>query len=179
MENNTIKLWDPIVRIFHVWIAVVFFANYFFTEEGGDIHQWAGYSAAVWVVLRVLWGFWGKESARWSDFFPTPKRLAQHFSALMNGRPYHRMGHTPIGALVMILMMLGMLGLGVTGYMHEEIDYFWGVSWIQELHEWMANGVLALLVIHVAAALYESYSLKENLPLSMITGKRKPLPEDS
>jgi cytochrome b len=34
---------------------------------------------------------------------------------------------------------------------------------------------MALVVVHVSAALLESYRLKENLPLSMVTGKRRPL----
>ncbi len=65
--------------------------------------------------------------------------------------------------------------LGITGYMLEEIDYFWGVQWVEDLHEWIANAVMALVVVHVSAALLESYRLKENLPLSMVTGKRRPL----
>jgi len=34
---------------------------------------------------------------------------------------------------------------------------------------------MALVSVHIVAALYESYRLKENLPLSMITGKRRKL----
>jgi len=49
-------------------------------------------------------------------------------------------GASPLGARVRILMLL-MLGLGVTGFMLEAIDYFWG----------------------------------EDLPLSMIIGKRRKL----
>ena len=75
----------------------------------------------------------------------------------------------------MILMMLCILSLGITGYMMQEIDYFWGEDWVEELHGWIANSLLALVIIHVFAALFESYRLKENLPLSMVTGKRRKL----
>ncbi len=34
---------------------------------------------------------------------------------------------------------------------------------------------MALVGLHIAAALFESYRLKENLPLSMVTGKRRKL----
>jgi cytochrome b len=169
------KLWDPLIRLFHWSIAFIFIANYFFNEAGEDWHQWLGYAAAVWVVVRFAWGFLGKGAARWSDFFPTPTRLALHINALREGKTYHRMGHSPLGALVMIIMMLLMLLLGVTGYMMEEIDYFWGVEWLENLHEWIANSLMALVILHVTAALLESYRLRENLPLSMVTGKRRPL----
>lgn len=175
MSTPANTLWDPLVRLFHWSIAFIFIANYFFNEAGDDWHQWLGYVAVGWLVVRFMWGFLGKGAARWADFFPTPARLAAHINVLRQGKPFHRMGHSPLGALVMILMMICMLLLGVTGYMMEEIDYFWGVDWVETLHGWIADGLLALVLLHVTAALVESYRLKENLPLSMVTGKRRPL----
>jgi cytochrome b len=68
-----------------------------------------------------------------------------------------------------------MLLLGVTGFMLEEIDYFWGEEWLEEVHELIANGLAGLVGLHILAALVESLRLRENLPLSMITGRRRPL----
>jgi cytochrome b len=175
MMPTTENLWDPLVRLFHWSIAGIFLANYFFNEPGEDWHQWLGYIAVAWLVVRFLWGFWGKGAARWSDFFPTRANLGLHASALWKREPYHRMGHSPIGALVMILMMLCILLLGITGYMMQEIDYFWGEDWLEDLHELIANSLMALVILHIVAAIVESVRLKENLPLSMITGKRRKL----
>lgn len=175
MNAATEKLWDPVVRLFHWSLVFIFFANYFFNEEGDDWHQWLGYAAVAWLVVRFVWGFFGRGAARWADFFPTPARLSTHVRALMRGEAYHRMGHSPLGGLVMILMMLCILMLGITGYMMQEIDYFWGEDWVEDLHGWIANSLLALVVVHVCAALFESYRLKENLPLSMVTGNRRKL----
>lgn len=173
MTAATEKLWDPLVRLFHWSLVFIVFANYFFNEEGDDWHQWLGYTAVAWLLVRFIWGFFGSRAARWSDFFPTPARVSQHVRALINREPYHRMGHSPLGGLVMILMLLCILSLGITGYMMQEIDYFWGEDWLEELHGWIASTLIALVALHVFAALFESYSLKENLPLSMITGKRR------
>ncbi len=175
MNAATEKLWDPVVRLFHWSLVFIFFANYFFNEEGDDWHQWLGYAAVAWLVVRFVWGFFGRGAARWADFFPTPARLSTHVRALVRGEAYHRMGHSPLGGLVMILMMLCILALGITGYMMQEIDYFWGEDWVEDLHGWIANSLLALVIIHVCAALFESYRLKENLPLSMVTGNRRKL----
>lgn len=175
MNAATEKLWDPVVRLFHWSLVFIFFANYFFNEEGDDWHQWLGYAAVAWLVVRFVWGFFGRGAARWADFVPTPMRLSIHVRALVRGEAYHRMGHSPLGGLVMILMMLCILMLGITGYMMQEIDYFWGEDWVEDLHGWIANSLLALVVIHVCAALFESYRLKENLPLSMVTGNRRKL----
>lgn len=173
MSAPTEKLWDPLVRLFHWSIAFIFIANYFVNEAGDDWHQWLGYAAFAWIVVRFFWGFLGKGAARWSDFFPTSTSLSTHVGALVSGKPYHRMGHSPLGALVMIIMMLCILFLGITGFMMQEVDYFWGVDWIESVHEWIAHSLLALVLVHICAALYESYRLKENLPLSMVTGKRR------
>ena len=178
MSAPTEKLWDPLIRLFHWSIAFIFIANYFFNEAGDDWHQWLGYVALVWILVRFFWGFFGKGAARWSDFFPTGTRLVLHIKALISGKAYHRMGHSPLGALVMIIMMICILSLGITGFMMQEIDYFWGVDWVETAHEWIANTLLVLVVIHICAALLESYRLKENLPLSMVTGNRRKLKVD-
>ena len=175
MSVQTEKLWDPLIRLFHWSIAAIFVANYFINEAGEDWHQWLGYVAVVWLFVRFFWGFFGKGAARWADFFPTRANLTAHVTALISGEQYHRFGHSPLGGLVMILMMLCILSLGISGFMMEEIDYFWGEDWVENLHSWSANVLMALVSVHIFAALYESYRLKENLPLSMITGKRRKL----
>ena len=73
----------------------------------------------------------------------------------------------------MIGMMAGLVGLAATGYAMEEIDYFWGDERMLAVHEWLSDAVLVLAVIHVCAALVQSIWLRENLPLSMITGRRR------
>ncbi len=175
MTSQKILLWDPLVRLFHWSIAGAFVANYWLNETGEKWHEWIGYFAVAFVFFRFAWGFIGQGAARWSDFFPTYTRLKQHCNALIHREPYHRLGHSPLGAVVMILMMVFILILGVSGFMMEEIDYFWGEDWLQDFHSWSAHALLGLIVVHILAALFESYRLKENLPLSMITGKRNPV----
>lgn len=169
-----VRLWDPLLRVCHWSLALVFFANYFFNEAGDDWHQWLGYYACACLVVRVVWGFAGPRSARWADFWPTPARLRAHARALLRGERYHRMGHTPIGALVMVLMMTGIASLGLTGWMMQEVDALWGAEWLETLHSQLADGVLALVGVHLLAAVVESVRLRENLPWSMVTGWRRP-----
>jgi cytochrome b len=174
MKPAVVLLWDPLIRLFHWSLAAIFVANYWINEAGEDWHKWLGYIAVAWLFVRVVWGFvGGKGAARWVDFFPSPSRLMLHIKSLFNGTGYHVMGHSPLGAVVMLFMMSLVLVLGISGFMMEEIDYFWGEEWVQNLHSWTANALLYLVIIHVIAAVIESYRLKENLPLSMITGKRQ------
>lgn len=179
MQGASVKLWDPVVRLCHWSLALVFFSNYFLNESGGDWHNALGYYAGFWLVVRFGWGFLAPApSARWSDFWPTQARLKAHFQALTSGNEYHRLGHSPIGALVMVLMLLLMLGLGITGFLMTEVDYFWGADGPLMAHELFANTLLLLIGVHLSAAVFESHRLGDNLPRSMITGLRKPLPEN-
>ncbi|WP_432219448.1 cytochrome b/b6 domain-containing protein [Pseudomonas kribbensis] len=178
MPRDSLRLWDPVVRVFHLSIAGVFVGNYFFNEAGDDWHVWLGYYAMGWLLVRLVWGFVGPRSARWSDFWPTPSRLAAHARSLIAGRPEHRLGHSPIGALVMILMLLAMLTVGLSGWAMEEIDALWGADWPLQVHETAADALLALVIVHIAAALFESFQVRDNLPLSMLTGRRRRLPDD-
>jgi cytochrome b len=179
MPSASLRLWDPVVRLFHLSIAGVFVANYFFNEAGDDWHVWLGYYAMGWLLVRTVWGFVGPRSARWADFWPTPSRLLGHARSLLAGRPEHRLGHSPIGALVMILMLLALLTIGLSGWAMEEVDALWGADWPLSIHQTAADGLLVLVCIHIAAALFESFQVRDNLPLSMLTGRRRRLPDDS
>jgi cytochrome b len=95
---------------------------------------------------------------------------------LRRGEPHRQLGHSPLGALVMVAMMCGILALGVTGYALEEIDYFWGDERMMWMHDRISDGVTVLAALHVTAAVVQSLWLRENLPLSMITGRRRPAP---
>lgn len=165
--------WDWVVRVFHLTIALVFFSNFFLNEAGEDWHEYLGYLAVLWLVLRMLWGGVGSQSANWRYFFPNPKLILQHLKALMSNRTASYIGHSPLGGLVMLIMMLLILALGVTGFMMEEIDVYWGEDWLMDLHHQLANILCGFVVLHILAAIFQSIKTRENLPLSMLTGKRR------
>jgi len=73
----------------------------------------------------------------------------------------------------MIGMMGGMLLLGILGFAMEEIDYFCGDDRLESIYESLADVVAVLTAIHLSGALVKSFWLRENLPLPMITGRRR------
>lgn len=174
MEHQEVIVWDRFVRLFHWSIAGLFALNYFVTEEGGDIHELLGYSALGLIAARIVWGFITQGPARWAAFWPTPSRLKAHWREIRAGEPHRALTHSPIGAVVMITMLLGLVALAMTGFAMQEIDYFWGDERLEEIHEWIANSVAALAVVHILSAIVQSIWLRENLIWSMITGQRNP-----
>ena len=79
----------------------------------------------------------------------------------------------------MLLMMAAIGSLGLTGFLMTEVDALWGADWPEDLHAFFANSLLALVCLHTLAALVESLRVRDNLPLSMLTGRRRPLDDRS
>ena len=170
--DQPVKVWDPFVRLFHWSLVSCVLLNQFVLEEGEAPHEWAGYLASALVLARVVWGFVGSRHARFADFFPTPRRLARHFAALRQGQHPQYAGHNPLGALMMLALMAIVLALGLTGWM-QTTDAYFGEEWLQELHEWLANGLLVAAGLHAAAAIVLGRIERVNLVRAMVTGVKR------
>ncbi|HEX5804762.1 MAG TPA: cytochrome b/b6 domain-containing protein [Macromonas sp.] len=171
---NTVKVWDPFVRLFHWSLVSCVVLNLWILEEGESAHELAGYIACGLVLARVVWGFVGTRYARFSDFFPTPRRVRAHVQALLQGEPHSSVGHNPLGALMMLALLALILGLGVTGWL-QGTDAFWGEEWLEEVHEALANTLLLAAGVHAMAAIVMSRIERVNLVRAMVTGKKEPL----
>lgn len=167
------RVWDVFVRLFHWSLVSCVVLNQFVLEEGETPHQWAGYIASALVLARVVWGFIGSHYARFSDFFPTPGRVVSHLKALRRGEHPAYMGHNPLGAMMMLLLMVLVLALGFTGWL-QGTDAYWGEEWLQELHEVLANGLLLAAGMHAAAAIVMGRLERVNLVKAMVTGYKEP-----
>ncbi|UJM85340.1 cytochrome b/b6 domain-containing protein [Rhodanobacter denitrificans] len=64
--HATVKVWDPLVRVFHWSLAGLFLAN-FFTEDGELVHRGIGYAVLALLAVRFVWGWVGTRHARFAD----------------------------------------------------------------------------------------------------------------
>lgn len=171
--NHPIKVWDMVVRVSHWTVAAFVLLNLFITEGGSSVHQIIGYIALVMVIIRLIWGFFGTQYARFSNFFPTLKRIKQYIYQLKNqktSQPSHNhLGHNPVAALMMLTLWVIIIGLGTTGFLMGT-EQFWYEEWLEETHEILANSLSILVAIHVGAAVIMSKVEKINLIKAMITG---------
>lgn len=171
-STPAVKVWDPFVRIFHWSLVTCIVLNQFVLEAGETAHEWTGYTASALVLLRLVWGFVGGRHARFADFFPTPQRLGRHLQALRRGEQPHYDGHNPLGALMMLALMVLVLSLGLTGWL-QTTDAYWGEEWLMELHEWLANGLLLAAGLHATAAIVMGRLERTRLIRAMITGHKQ------
>ncbi|WP_439520472.1 cytochrome b/b6 domain-containing protein [Hydrogenophaga sp.] len=166
------RVWDPLVRVFHWSLVACVLLNLFVVDDDEALHQWLGYAATAWVGVRFLWGFVGPPYARFADFFPTPARLSRHVRGLLRGEPEHHWGHNPLGGLMVLVLMAMVLSLGLTGWL-QTTDAFWGVGWVQELHEGLADWLVPLIGLHAAAALVMGRIERTRLIKAMATGTKE------
>ena len=167
-----VPVWDRFVRVFHWSLVACVVFNQFVDDDGERVHQWAGYLAVALVLARIVWGFAGSRHARFADFFPTPARVRQHVGALLAGEVPHTDGHNALGALMMLALLALVLALGLSGWM-QTLDAFWGEAWLQEVHELLANSLIALAALHAASALVMGRLERTRLVRAMVTGVKE------
>ena len=170
--NKKIKVWDPVVRITHWTVVLGVFANLTVLRESSDIHQIVGYVVFGAVSCRIAWGLLATGHARFSSFAPTPKKVSEYLGAMRERKEPRYIGHNPAGSLMMLGLIFLLLLISATGWMMS-LDQFWGVKWVEEVHETVANIIIGAVVLHVLAAVYVSFKHHENLPLSMVTGRKR------
>jgi len=162
-------VWDLPTRAFH-WLLALSFAGAFLTAESErlrDVHMLLGYTALGLVVFRLLWGIVGTRYARFTALPLSPAAVAGYLKSLLTRSPRHYFGHNPAGSWAIVSMLLLTVALGATGWA-SAVEV--GPEWLEDLHEGLANTMLALVVVHVAAVLLSSALHRENLPRAMVTG---------
>ena len=88
---ETVKVWDPFVRVFH-WSLVTAFFGAYFIEGGDNAHQVLGYVALGLIIARIVWGFIGSKYARFAQFVPSPRRLLAYAREAIGRRDEKVMG---------------------------------------------------------------------------------------
>lgn len=179
-----IRVWDVPTRLFH-WSFAAAFAGEWLTRDARDlqVHEFLGYTIGALVVFRLAWGFAGTRWARFASFPLSASSAMRYVGALVRGRAPHHIGHNPAGSwtiygllfLAALEVATGILTLGAEkglGPLAGRFGYRVG-DLAHEAHWWLAYGMGAVAVVHVAGAIYGSFAERENLVASMVTGYKR------
>jgi len=179
------RVWDLPVRLFH-WTLVVLVALAWWSaeEHKDDLHLYLGYGVLSLLLFRILWGFFGSSTARFSAFVRGPAAVIRYVRDRFH---WPTAGHAPLGALSVIALIVLLLVIVGTGLIALDEDGFFGgplaslvsistSDTARELHEDLFNVLLALIGLHVAAILLYRLALGRNLLGPMITGKAELAP---
>lgn len=167
-----VRVWDPLVRVFHWSLVGLFAFSYLSGDEWKQAHILSGYAIIGLLAMRIVWGFVGTRHARFANFIYSPLTTARFIvdTVAMKARRY--IGHNPAGGAMVVALLLSISGIAATGYMMTT-DAYWGVEWVEEAHELLANLTLGLIALHVAGVVLASIEHRENLIRAMITGRKR------
>ena len=185
-QPETVKIWDPLVRIFHWSLAGTFLVAYLTEDDYLTPHTLAGYTLLGLLGFRLLWGLVGSRHARFSDFIASPAATLAYLKDIVTTHPKRYLGHNPAGGamVVALLVTLSLASLsGVAVYGAQEFagplaEMLRGIppsqaKLLKELHEVLANFSLFLVILHLLGVALASRQHHENLVRAMITGYKR------
>jgi cytochrome b len=164
------RVWDPFVRVFH-WSLVAAFVTAWLGKGEAVIHENAGMVVLALIIFRTAWGIIGPGSARFETFVRSPAVTLEYILSIFRGKPKHYLGHNPAGA-AMILLMLATLAATTASGILMTTTALWGNGLVEYIHGISAYLMLFLIGGHILGVLLAAIQHRENLPLSMITGKK-------
>lgn len=179
--TRRVRVWDLPTRLFHWALVAAVLVAVVSGQIGGDfmeLHGIAGLAVLGLVVFRLVWGVVGPRQARFASFAPTPARLAAYGRGRWRG-----LGHTPLGALA-VFALLGLLAAqaGTGLFSHDDIAFAGplaaqvGDALVERLSGWhhrIADALLILVGLHVAAIAFYAWFKKHNLVGPMISGDKQ------
>lgn len=167
--GGTVRVWDPLVRLFHWSLAGSVALAWLTAEEILSLHEVAGYAILGLLLVRSVWGLAGPPHARFSAFVTGPAAVARYLRDLARGRPARHLGHNPAGAAMIVALLSTLAGTVLTGVLMAR----GAGEALEELHEGLATAVLVLVGLHVAGVLASSLLHGENLVAAMVTGRKR------
>lgn len=179
---SDVRVWDPLVRVAHWTLVASILATWITVELKFDAakraHEWVGYLALAVIALRIPWGWIGPRYARLSQFVRSPAQTLAYARAVVTFREPRYIGHNPLGGWMVVALLAMVAAAGLSGWL-SVTDRYWGVEWVQDLHEVLSDTLYALAGLHLCGVIYTSLRLRENLVRAMLTGrKRTPAPGD-
>jgi cytochrome b len=178
-------VWDLPLRAFHWLFAATMLALWATAHLGFSWmkwHFWLGYWMMGLVIFRIIWGLVGPRHARFKNFLKGPAVVAGYLRRFATRESVRSVGHNPLGALMVLAMMLLAAIQVVTGLFASD-DIAWSgpyvglvsedtASLLTRLHDVNFNLIEALVALHVAAILYYALAKGDNLVPPMWNGRK-------
>jgi cytochrome b len=183
---NKIRVWDLPIRLFHWSLAVLVTVAIVTQKIGGDALEWhfrAGYAILALVCFRIVWGVIGSHYARFASFLYSPATIIAYVRGGPKGTQHAFHGHTPIGSLSVLALLLIVLAQTVSGLFSNDdiasegpLVHFiskGGSDSVTWFHAQVGGNLVYILVgLHVAAIAYYFIRRKINLVTPMVTGDK-------
>jgi cytochrome b len=182
--TRTVKVWDIYTRLFHWALTIAILVSFLAQDQGEmEIHTTSGIVILGLVAFRILWGVFGPRTAQFHHIIRSPQTIFAYIrnSKAQQFRPM--LGHSPIGALSVIALLVLVTVQAVTGLFASDDIYTEGplakfvtsdyVYLATDIHKANSNLLLAMIALHIGAVIYYVIARSEDLILPMITGQKR------
>ena len=189
-QTPRVRAWDLPTRLFHWLLALLILTAYLTRKNTDDLawHTWTGYAILILIVFRILWGFAGSSTSRFSSFLYAPWTSVRYALDFVLRRPGRFLGHNPLGSIA-VLVMLGLVAAqGVLGlFSYDDHDSIDGgplsgriseglMATLTAWHIWLFYVLLYVIIAHITVNVLYILWKRENLVTPMITGKKRAAP---
>lgn len=187
LELASERVWDMPVRLFHwalaICVGVSWYLGYFRSFDTIDWHFYLGYGIGALVVFRLIWGVVGPGTARLSSLFWSPRTIARYAATMTRRSPSGFRGHSPLGSLSVIALLVSLIVQVITGLCAEDDALFSSgplagyvssetVLSLTSVHYYNSRILIGLIGLHVLAILFYLVWKRENLVVAMVTGRK-------
>lgn len=182
-----VRAWDLPTRLFKWSLVTLVVAAYFTQQAGGaglEWHIWNGYAILILLVFRLLWGFVGSSTARFTAWVTWPWRALAYGLDLARGRTGKYLGHNPLGGWMIIALLTFVAAQGITGLFTVDSNGVVGgpfanlefgdptavQRFMSRWHHWIYYILLGFVFVHVTVNLLYQFAKDDPLIQAMVTG---------
>ena len=165
------RVIDAPTRMFH-WLFAFGFAGAYLTADSESwrlVHVTLGYSVAGLLAFRVLYGLVGPRQVRLAALWARVTGLAGWVRDARAGTPKWRQAQGLAMGAVIVLLLVAVVPLTLSGM--GTFQEWTGGDWLEEIHEFFGNAMLALVLGHLGLLLLLSVLRRRNQATPMVTGR--------
>jgi cytochrome b len=160
------EVWDQAVRVLYASLAVYLIVAYATGDQAGLVHVVVGYTIAIHLVLRIVWGLAAQYHAQ-SDqqscsVVRPPHQVLPHLRPTERRAALAEFGRHPAGAAMIGAFLTNLGCICITGAMMTT-DAFREARWLQDLHATLASVAVGLAVVYFLGWLVTRVSSRESL----------------
>jgi len=185
VPNLLMRVWDAPTRLFYWAIVLLIAFSYVSAKlEWNELHFLSGYAILTLLLFRIVWGFVGSETSRFSQFLQSPIAGLRHLATFTGPRtPDTDIGHNAAGGW-MVLFLLAILLFQVTtglfagekegplGPLSHHLDIAGGL-WAATAHGVSFNIIVGLGALYVVVIGLYAAVKRHNLIWPMVTGRKR------
>ncbi len=178
IHRPTRRVSDAPTRMFH-WLFAASFLIAYLTAEGEQwrlLHVTSGYTMAGLLVFRIVYGLFGPRQVSlkslWNKVSNAPQWLRSAIGSPSVAGINWRQGQNMLMALAIILLLLMTIPLTLSGYgTYNDWSDFLGGEWLEELHEFLGEAFLMVVLTHLGLIIGLSFLRRKNQASPMLTGR--------